>query len=675
VDANGLQTTYHWEYGLTTGYGSSTTTTYGGAANNALTVATSVTGLSAGVLYHFRLSATNPIGTVVSADLTLTTTGGATVPGAPTIGAATPGVGSASVTFTAPGSNGGAAIDVYRVTSSLGPTGSGASSPITVSGLAASAQTFTVAAHNSVGYSAESAASNSVTPSGSASTQNILTSQVPTQLDLSDALALTLSTRFSSDIDGQVTNIRVYRATTAPTTLTALLWSDTGTVLAQQAITVPGTTGWNSVAITPVNITAGTNYRVGYFSNIPYVATNAALPITNSHLTASGSYWIYNAAPTFPTNASTADYFADVTFSYVPVTYTIPGPPTSLVATAGTLSANVAFTPPSNLGGGVTSYTVTARVGGSPSGQTGSGATSPITVSSLLSTTAYTFTATATNPAGTSTASTASNSVTPSAPSTGFPDATNTGVPSGTSLTVYNGNMTYSTAGGTLQNYDISGWLTINASNVTVKNCRIRCIGTPVAQTGVILDVNSTLQDCEIGGGADGVTHTEWDAGVWTGGITTNLILRCNIHHTKDGMKHDGGTTVQDCYIHDLPFQGDVSGVHSDCVQTGDGGASGYTFQHNTFSGSTTSCIFFLAPVSGPGSSNILINNNQFLGNTKYGEVTSYAVHLDPASTNVTISNNVFNRTWELQPLYLYGTPGTYTNNTYIDDGSPAAIG
>jgi hypothetical protein len=93
-----------------------------------------------------------------------------TVPGAPTIGTATGGVTSASVTFTPPGSNGGAAIDTYRVTSSLGPTATGASSPITISGLATSAQTFTVAAHNSVGYGAESAASNSVTPtSGSSS--------------------------------------------------------------------------------------------------------------------------------------------------------------------------------------------------------------------------------------------------------------------------------------------------------------------------------------------------------------------------------------------------------------------------------------------------------------------------------------------------------------------------
>jgi endo-1,4-beta-mannosidase len=103
-------------------------------------------------------------GHVIIPSVTITAGSGVTVPGAPTIGTATAGSASASVTFTAPGSNGGAAIDTYRVTSSLGPTATGASSPITISGLATSAQTFTVAAHNSVGYGAESAASNSITP-------------------------------------------------------------------------------------------------------------------------------------------------------------------------------------------------------------------------------------------------------------------------------------------------------------------------------------------------------------------------------------------------------------------------------------------------------------------------------------------------------------------------------
>ena len=92
----------------------------------------------------------------------------ATVPGAPTIGTATAGNAQATVTFTAPASDGGSPITGYRVTSSPGGiTATGAASPITVTGLTnGTAYTFTVAAQNAIGFSAESAAANSVTPVG-----------------------------------------------------------------------------------------------------------------------------------------------------------------------------------------------------------------------------------------------------------------------------------------------------------------------------------------------------------------------------------------------------------------------------------------------------------------------------------------------------------------------------
>jgi hypothetical protein len=88
------------------------------------------------------------------------------VPGAPTIGTATAGNASASVSFTAPTPNGGSAITGYTVTSSPGgKTGTGTSSPITVSGLTnGTAYTFTVTATNAIGTGAASGASNSVTP-------------------------------------------------------------------------------------------------------------------------------------------------------------------------------------------------------------------------------------------------------------------------------------------------------------------------------------------------------------------------------------------------------------------------------------------------------------------------------------------------------------------------------
>jgi hypothetical protein len=90
-------------------------------------------------------------------------------PDAPTIGTATATFGGITVAFTAPSNVGGSAITSYLATAKRTSDGvlftaSGASSPITVTGLGAVAFTATVVAVNSYGPSASSAASNSVTP-------------------------------------------------------------------------------------------------------------------------------------------------------------------------------------------------------------------------------------------------------------------------------------------------------------------------------------------------------------------------------------------------------------------------------------------------------------------------------------------------------------------------------
>jgi len=113
--------------------------------------------------YSIIIAATDSGGNATNRTFTMQTL---TVPGAPTIGAVTLlSSSSASVAFTAPASNGNSAITSYTVTSSTGSfTGTGSSSPITVSGLAAgTSYTFTVTATNAVGTSSASSASSSVT--------------------------------------------------------------------------------------------------------------------------------------------------------------------------------------------------------------------------------------------------------------------------------------------------------------------------------------------------------------------------------------------------------------------------------------------------------------------------------------------------------------------------------
>lgn len=85
VNPAGQSTSYHFDYGTTASYGASTSTTSAGSGSADQAVTASLTGLTAGTTYHFRVVAVNPTGTTVGADHTFTTLAAPTVQtGAPT---------------------------------------------------------------------------------------------------------------------------------------------------------------------------------------------------------------------------------------------------------------------------------------------------------------------------------------------------------------------------------------------------------------------------------------------------------------------------------------------------------------------------------------------------------------------------------------------------------------
>jgi len=124
-----------------------------------------ITGLTPGSLYSFRVSARNIVGT--SDDSTPSSeTSTLGVPGAPTITSAVAGARSAIITWTAPSSNGGSPITLYTITSTPGNITATSSTvtPTTISGLSNNTSyTFVIKATNSAGDSLDSDPSSSIT--------------------------------------------------------------------------------------------------------------------------------------------------------------------------------------------------------------------------------------------------------------------------------------------------------------------------------------------------------------------------------------------------------------------------------------------------------------------------------------------------------------------------------
>jgi hypothetical protein len=271
-------------------------------------------------------------------------------PNAPTIGTATDvgtsrafNNGAAVVTFT-PSLIGFEATS-YTVTSSPGGfTASGASSPLTVTGLQSNtAYTFTATATNFVGTGPASAASNSITATTVPQAPTIGT---PT---LADGQAYTGSANIGVVFTAGATGGKTI------TTFTATSSSTTAVSGADSPITMPETVG-----------TARTYTVTASNANGTSLASSASASITPS------------SVPQAPTVNSVTS---------------VSGRPVN------SPQASVAFAANATGGSTITGFTVT-----SSSGATNTGATSPVLITETGSGT-YTYTVTATNARGTSLAS------------------------------------------------------------------------------------------------------------------------------------------------------------------------------------------------------------------------------------------------------------------------------
>ncbi|MDD2965175.1 MAG: hypothetical protein PHU33_14600, partial [Bacteroidales bacterium] len=110
INPNGIVSTYFFQYGATTSYGSTTPVVSAGSGSSAVSVSANISGLTPGQTYHFRIVATNTDGTAYGSDLSFTT-------GAPSI--TTAAISSIGLTTAQSGgtisSDGGSAITVRGV--------------------------------------------------------------------------------------------------------------------------------------------------------------------------------------------------------------------------------------------------------------------------------------------------------------------------------------------------------------------------------------------------------------------------------------------------------------------------------------------------------------------------------------------------------------------------------
>jgi hypothetical protein len=216
------------------------------------------------------------------------------------------------------------------------------------------------------------------------------------------------------------------------------------------------------------------------------------------------------------------------------------------------------------------------------------------------------------------------STTTPSS-TTGFPDATNTGVPAGVTLKP-SGGMTVSTAGAVIDGYNITGTLTINASNVVVKRSKIssssyNVIKVSDSATGV------RIEDVEI--------NCNKAAEGSNGFYGPATVLRADIQGVENGLQPESGSVIQDSWIHDL---GAAGRPHIDGIQI-DGARSNITVRHNTVDlrGWTQTAAVMIDNYFGPAN-NIVVDNNRLLGG-------GYTVYSDGrfdggAITNVKYTNN-----------------------------------
>ena len=397
----------------------------------------SVIGLAANSSYTFTMTTTNSAGTSAesSASNSITTNLNPSPPTNVTVTSNTNS--SVTLSFTPPV---GSTVTGYIASDLNGFTGSSLTSPVTILGLVTNASyTFSIRSINTNG---SSVASSSVTVTvayiGGATSTTATNTGIPDQPTIGNVTTTNNTATINFTAPNGATSGTTYTlyyggttygTTTYPTTtITA-----TGLTLNTQYLFYLTATNTFGKSIPTTLITAVTTLAA------PTIGTASGITTTSSRLTFTApagaavgtTYNVISVGTTYGT-ATYPDASLNITGLSPNTTYpftmtavnnngtspssgsysitTLPGPPTDLIVSSySDTAATITFTSSAGTAS-ISNYIVTS----SPTGITANRTTSPITITGLAINTAYTFTITATNSQGTSSASVASEPITTS---------------------------------------------------------------------------------------------------------------------------------------------------------------------------------------------------------------------------------------------------------------------
>ncbi|MBC6446599.1 hypothetical protein [Actinokineospora xionganensis] len=304
------------------------------------------------------------------------------------------------------------------------------------------------------------------------------------------------------------------------------------------------------------------------------------------------------------------------------------------------------------------------------------GTTAPVTTSAPSSSTTTTTTSAPTSANRSATSSvvptTSGSGTTTSAPAAA-PVAGCAGAMSPTGLAVNaaampkRDTMSITQAGAVVENVDVSRYIDITASNVTVRNVRVRGNGGPsygiYIQSGV---TGTRLENIEIGGGDNGTTKTGVDVGVLlpsnSGGAGSNKATRVWVHHTLDGFRLDGNGLISCSRVSSLDM---APGAHGDGVQST--GWSGSIIQDSYIEGGSNAPIFFNQEGGNPPIVGAQVLRNRIVGMSNGTDVSSFGLYVNGGTNQTRAIGNVFAGSYQGGPVNSNATFAEFSGNTWAD--------